>query len=121
VGQSTWHTAREPQVRARRTQAKTPALLKGLIFGPIGRAMSPTHTRRRGRLYRYYVSQLALKRGADGGDVARVPEAEIETAVVDQVRGLLRTPEIVVATWRAARQQIDGLAESDVRDALELF
>ena len=42
--------------RAALTRAQTPALLKGLIFGPTGRAMTPTHTRKRGRLYRYYVS-----------------------------------------------------------------
>ena len=47
-----------------------------------------------------------------------MPAAEIETAVVDQLRGLLRSPEIIVATWRAARPQIDGLAEGEVRDAL---
>ena len=32
---------------------QTPALLRGLIFGPDGRALSPTHTRRKGKLYRY--------------------------------------------------------------------
>src|SRR4051794_5086946 len=41
--------------RAANTRAQTPALLKGLMFGPDGAAMSPSHTRRRGRLYRYYV------------------------------------------------------------------
>ena len=39
------------------TRADTPALLKGLLYGPTGRAMSPTHTRRGNKLYRYYVSQ----------------------------------------------------------------
>ena len=37
-----------------------PALLKSLIFGPNGRAMSPSHTRRRGRIYRYYVAREAI-------------------------------------------------------------
>ena len=41
--------------RAAQTRRETPALLKGLIYGPDGAAMSPTHTRRRGKLYRYYV------------------------------------------------------------------
>jgi hypothetical protein len=31
---------------------RTPALLKGLIFGPSGTAMTPSHTRRKGKLYR---------------------------------------------------------------------
>ncbi|MEG9883494.1 MAG: recombinase family protein [Hyphomicrobiales bacterium] len=45
-----------PRVRAGRTHAATPALLKGLIFGPTGCAMTPTHTRRGDKLYRYYMS-----------------------------------------------------------------
>ena len=58
-----------PRARANRNRAQSPALLRGLIFGADGRAMSPTHTRRRGRLYRYYVSQSTLK-GTDDGTVA---------------------------------------------------
>ena len=108
-----------PRVRAGRTRASTPALLKGLIFGPTGCAMTPTHTRRGEKLYRYYVSQSVLKRGPEACPVGRVSAAEIEAAVVSQLRGLLRAPEIVVGTWRAARAEIDGLAESEVREALE--
>jgi hypothetical protein len=53
--------------------------------------------------------------------VRRVSAAEIESAVVGQLRGILRTPEIVVGTWRAAREQIDGLTETEVREALDQF
>jgi DNA invertase Pin-like site-specific DNA recombinase len=113
--------AESPKVRAGRTRAQTPALLKGLIFGPDGRAMSPTHTRRGGKLYRYYVSQTVIKGGADDSPVARLPAAEIEAAVIDQIRTLVRSPEIVVATWRVARENIDGLTEDDVREALARF
>ena len=81
--------------------------------------MSPTHTRRGNRLYRYYVSQSVLKDGLDACPVRRVPAAEIEAAVVDQLRGMLRSPEIIVATWRAARSEIDSLSEDMVREALE--
>ena len=108
-----------PRVRAGRTRAATPALLKGLIFGPTGCAMTPTHTRRGDKLYRYYVSQSVLKRGADACPVGRVPAAEIEGAVVDQLRGLLRAPEVIVGTWRSTRPEIDGLSEAEVREALE--
>jgi hypothetical protein len=51
--------------------------------------------------------------------VRRVPAAEIESAVVDQLRGLLRAPEIVVRTWRAARQIMGDISEAEVREALE--
>jgi site-specific DNA recombinase len=41
-----------PRRRAASARAQTPALLKGRLFGPDGAAMSPTHTRKAGRLYR---------------------------------------------------------------------
>jgi site-specific DNA recombinase len=110
-----------PRKRAGVTRAQTPALLKGLIFGPDGSAVSPTHTRRRQKLYRYYVSQTALKQGADACSLRRVPAAEIEAAVIDQLRILLRSPEILVATWRAARQEDEAISEAEVRDALQRF
>jgi site-specific DNA recombinase len=110
--------AESPRHRANRARARTPALLKGLIFGPTGRAMTPAHTRKGGKLYRYYVSTDVLKRDADSCTVRRVPAAEIERAVVDQLRGLLRSPEIIVRTWRAAKSMGD-ISEINVRAALE--
>jgi DNA invertase Pin-like site-specific DNA recombinase len=105
--------------RAANTRAQTPALLKGLIFGPTGCALTPTHTRKGGRLYRYYIATDLLKHDAAACTVRRVPAAEIEGAVVDQVRGLLRAPEMIVRTWRAGRRLIAGLTECEVREALQ--
>jgi len=47
--------AEAPRTRAGQSRNQTPALLKGLIFGLDGRALSPSHTMRKGRQYRYYV------------------------------------------------------------------
>jgi site-specific DNA recombinase len=105
--------------RAASTRAQTPALLKGLLFGPTGCAMTPSHTRKGGRLYRYYVSADLLKHDAPACTVRRVPAAEIEGAVIDQVCGLLRAPEMIVRTWRAGRRLIAGLKEAEVREALQ--
>jgi hypothetical protein len=38
--------------------------------------------------------------------------------VVDQVRALLRQPEMVVGTWRAAREEAPDLTEGETHDAL---
>jgi DNA invertase Pin-like site-specific DNA recombinase len=110
-----------PRRRANGARAQSPALLKGLLFGPDGAAMSPTHTRKSGRLYRYYNSQTAMKRGKSDCPVRQVPAAEIERIVLDQVRALLRTPEMVVQTWRAVRKQRKEITENDVRTALTEF
>ena len=52
VPQAMWAAAHalltiSPRVRANRTRCQTPSLLRGLIFGSDGRAMSPTHARGR--------------------------------------------------------------------------
>jgi DNA invertase Pin-like site-specific DNA recombinase len=109
-----------PRARAAQNRQHAPALLKGLIYGVDGRALSPTHCVKKGRLYRYYVAQRVLKADAAGDDsiVRRVSAAEIEAAVVDQVRALLRQPEIVVGTWRAARTDAQDLTEGETREAL---
>jgi hypothetical protein len=87
------------------TRAQTPALLKGLIFAPGGHAMTPSHSRKAGRLYRYYVATDAIRLGHSDCAVRSVPAAEIEDAVVAQVRHLLETPEIVARTWAAANPE----------------
>jgi DNA invertase Pin-like site-specific DNA recombinase len=110
-----------PRARANKNRAQSPALLRGLIFGADGKALSPSSTRRRGRRYRYYVSQSVLKATEDPASAAfvrRVSAAEIEAAVIDQVRMLLRQPEIIVGTWLAAKADEPNLTESETREAL---
>jgi site-specific DNA recombinase len=109
------------RTRAGQARAQTPALLRGKLFGADGAAMSPTHTRKAGKIYRYYMSQTAMKRGGSDCPVRQVPAAEIEKIVIDQIRALLQTPEVIVQTWRAARKLRHDLTENDVRDALIAF
>ncbi|MCA3371539.1 MAG: recombinase family protein, partial [Roseomonas sp.] len=124
ISQTLWSKVHEvmatnPHMRAGLARNRSPALLRGLIFGADGRALSPTHTRKQGRLYRYYVSQSVLKGGADDAPYRRLPAGEIEALVLDQLRALLRQPEVVVGTWRAAQEEEADITEEDTRLALE--
>jgi site-specific DNA recombinase len=110
-----------PQLRTKRPLGRTPAILKGLIFGPTGLAMTPAHVRKKGKLYRYYVTTDVIRRGSSSCPIRRIPAAQIEEAVLSQIRIMLQFPEIIVATWRAARQSNKGLTERQVRDALYRF
>jgi site-specific DNA recombinase len=123
IDRETWNKVHailqeSPRKRAARTRCDTPALLKGLLYGPDGAAFSPTHTRKGGRLYRYYVSQTVLKHGAGSCPIGRIPAGEIETAVFAQLRTVFRQPEIVAGTWKAARTDDGGITEADTRAAL---
>ena len=99
--------------RSNRSRAQTPALLRGLIFAPGGHAMTPSHTRKAGKLYRYYVATDAMRQGYGECPVRSVPAAELEEAVVAQVRHLLRTPEVIARTWAVAKNEAE-LPERDV-------
>jgi hypothetical protein len=107
-----------PKQRVKRPKGRTPALLKGLIFGPTGTAMTPVHTRKGGKLYRYYVSNALIRTGSTACPIRRIAAAEIEAVVLSQIKMMVQTPEIIVATWRAARKSIAGLTERQVIRAL---
>ena len=105
--------------RASRTRATTPALLKGLIIGPDGKAMAPSHTRKRGKLYRFYRTASALKLGHTACPIRSVPAGDVEAAVIGQLRALLRAPEMVVRVWRAAWLEDEWIDEREVVEALQ--
>ncbi|MBB6411927.1 hypothetical protein HNQ71_004615 [Mesorhizobium sangaii] len=126
ISQDLWDNVRSiiaepPRKRAGHCRRQTPALLRGLIFAPSGCAMTPAHTRKKGRLYRYYVTTSVQKLGPESCSVRRLPAGEIEAAVIDQVRVLLRSPEMIVKTWATAREDGDEINETEVRDALVQF
>jgi hypothetical protein len=77
--------------------------------------MSPSHTRRRGRIYRYYVTREAISDGYGSCAVTSVPAADVEGAVLDHVQKLLTAPELVARTWATAKRQgDDGVTEREV-------
>jgi site-specific DNA recombinase len=106
--------------RGNHSRAQTPALLKGLIFAPGGHAMTPSHTRKGGKLYRYYVATDAIRQGYSECAVRAVPAAEMEEAVIAQVRHLLRTPEVIARVWAAAKPESE-VPEREVVEGITAF
>jgi len=126
IAQDLWDQAHSQiapthQARRKRQLTRSPALLRGLIFAADGSAMTPSATRRGGRLYRYYSDLSLIKTGRSNNQVRRIPAAQIETAVLEHIRSILQNPKIVVATWRKTRQEIKGLTEREVAKQLGQF
>jgi DNA invertase Pin-like site-specific DNA recombinase len=70
-----------------KTRAKSEALLIGRLFDDRGNRMSPSHTRKQGIKYRYYISRPLLEGRKDkAGSVSRVPADEIENVVTKAMR-----------------------------------
>ncbi|MFA7387582.1 MAG: recombinase family protein, partial [Thiohalobacteraceae bacterium] len=112
-----------PRQRAANTRTQTPALLKGLIFTATGIAMTPTATKKGSRLYRYYTSMDAIRnRAGEGTDgFVRLNAGMVEGAVIQHIRSLLRTPEIVTRAVETARRTDPDIDEHDVVTALAGF
>src|SRR5246127_1526801 len=69
------------------TRTNSEALLTGRIFDDRGNRMTPSHARKGGMKYRYYLSSALLHGAANrAGSVSRVPAAEIEALVISTLR-----------------------------------
>ena len=80
-----------PRTRPRHLE---PSLLTGLIFDPDGNRFIPSHANKKGKRYRYYVSQTVVRPGKTGGaGPMRIPADDIEQLVLDQLTHLLRSPK----------------------------
>jgi hypothetical protein len=65
----------------------------GRIFDDRGNRMTPSHARKNGKRYRYYLSSaLSQSRAEHAGSVRRISAPEIETLVIDAVRKRLNEP-----------------------------
>ena len=69
------------------SRTKSEALLLGRIFDDRGHRMTPSHVRKGGIKYRYYISSALLQgRAKQAGTVSRIPADEIEALVAKSVR-----------------------------------
>jgi DNA invertase Pin-like site-specific DNA recombinase len=94
--------ARDSHARSVDTKirARNDALLRGLLYAPSGDRMYPTYSRKNGRKYQYYVSKSESRFGAPGKSYERLPAAEIEAAVIAQIRTVLTSPESIASVVR---------------------
>jgi hypothetical protein len=72
--------------------ARDPSLLAGLLVDDRGNRLTPIHTTKRNKRYRYYVSQAVIHGHTEKqGRVNRLPAHDIERHVVQRLAGLLGT------------------------------
>jgi DNA invertase Pin-like site-specific DNA recombinase len=112
-----------PRLRAANARARTPALLKGLIFTETGCAMTPAFTKKGSRQYRYYVSMDVIRNRAldESPGPLRLPAPMVEDAVIGEIHRMIRAPEITARTIAALRREGAAVEEAAVVAALAGF
>lgn len=84
------------RVRGNATRAQVPYLLKGIVLGNDGYALTPWHTtKHNGRRYRYYIPMRDTKVQAGESGIPRLPADQLEGAVLDQLRAIMRQPAMI--------------------------
>ena len=82
------------QAPRKRPRVTEQSLLMGLLYDEKDNQFTPSHANKKGRRYRYYVSQAVIKnaRKRCSGPV-RIPAVEIEELVISQLILLLQSPQ----------------------------
>jgi site-specific DNA recombinase len=127
IERATWERVHEilttnARRRGNEARSRTQAPLRGLMrCTHCSSAMTPTYTRQRGRLYRYYVCLGASRRGHDTCPVRSIAAAEVEGLVLGgQVRRLLAAPELIARTITAVRRE-NGAADDTEFDEIDVI
>jgi hypothetical protein len=82
------------QAERRRPQTTGQSVLTGLLYDSDGNRFTPSHANKKGRRYRYYVSQAVIHgRGRGSRSPVRLPADEIETLALSQLKELLESPQ----------------------------
>lgn len=106
-------------MRGNNTRARVPFLLKGIVVGSDGRALTPWSTRKKnGRIYRYYLPTRENKEHAGASGLPRLPAGELEAAVLEQMRRVLRAPDMVAGVAERAARLGPSLDEAQVTVAM---
>jgi len=111
--------AQNSRVRGNNTRARVPFLLKGIVVGIDGRALTPWSTRKKnGRIYRYYLPTRENKEHAGASGLPRLSAGELEAAVLEQMRRVLRAPAMVAGVAERAARLDPSLDEAQVTVAM---
>jgi len=87
-------------VRSRRhgINASAPSLLRGLLYDEDGNRFTPSHAVKRGKRYRYYISQRVIKDAATPLlQPGRIPARELEKVVLNELKSFFSSADQVVS------------------------
>jgi site-specific DNA recombinase len=93
------------------TRVTTPSLLVGLIYDDAGNRFTPTHALKKGKRYRYYVSQRTIKNpGHRYPGLTRIPAVELDELVRSELISYLEAPYRMLQSLEANQESADTTA-----------
>jgi site-specific DNA recombinase len=117
--QQTIHDNNRPNSTTPRGQMPFP--LKGLVrCAHCHAAMTPTHTRKKGQVqYRYYSCSSARTEGSSDCPLPNVPAGDLERLVLEHVKKLINSPEIIARTISQVKKEDPDFSETEIVELLQ--
>lgn len=101
----------------RRYKAKQPSLLAGKLYDDNDNIMSPSHAVKKGKRYRYYISQAYLKKRKElAGSLPQVPANELEGyashLIKSKIEDMLRLENYSIEQYQLYKLNLENYLES---------
>ena len=109
----------DAKYRQRKSKNDRPYLLKGLLKDPKGYSLTPTFSKKKDKIYRYYVSTHAIKTTYDNCPLKTISAPFLEEIILDQVKRALTNIEWVQRMQ--SQNNDDAIKLPDIRTALKNF
>jgi site-specific DNA recombinase len=98
--------AENHRARRHRTDTSEPSLLSGLIFDQDGSRYTPSHAVKKGKRYRYYVSQRIIHGRSPAAAPRRIPARELEQLVLTELASFFGSADRVSAILGQAGEDL---------------
>lgn len=93
-----------------RSKVRSDSLLTGLLYDNAGQRLSPSHSQKQSKRYRYYISQaLVNEKRSSSPQGLRLPAQEVETVVLNGICDWLEDSTVLLATIEPAPAEVEAL------------
>lgn len=104
-----------------RPKAATDSLLTGILYDCDGNRLTPSHSQKQSKRFRYYLSQKLVNEGkAAAPNGIRIPAQELESMVISQLCNWLNDTNVIIHALNPEPEQIQNLITDTQKLAINL-
>ena len=104
-----------------RPMSPSDSLLTGILYDNEGQRLSPSHSQKQSRRYRYYLSHKLINESrATASNGIRIPAEELEKVVINQVCSWLTNSDAIINALNPESHQVQNLMIDTQRIATDL-
>ena len=109
------------QAFEQRPKAPSDSLLTGILYDSEGERLTPSHSQKQARRFRYYLSQKLVNEGkASAPNGIRIPAQELEALVINQLCDWLTDSDAIINALNPEPEQMQNLLADTQKLATDL-